>query len=89
MEEKIIKNENDLLLSKEKNCLMLWNDDINEMGYIVAALHSICGIDIERSTQIMLTAHETGNAIITCGTYDEIHKMKNVLNSKGITATVE
>lgn len=77
------------LIRKEDSCLILWNDDINEMGYIVSALHSICEIDIERSTQIMLTAHETGNAIITCGAYDEMYKMKNDLNSKSITATVE
>jgi len=69
--------------------LLLWNDEVNDMLHVVLALYEICGLDNEEAMRIMLEAHNKGKAVAKSGTEEEMMKMKQGLNDRGIEATVE
>lgn len=69
--------------------LILWNDDVNDMMYIIMSLSDICKLSNEECVKIMMEAHEKGKAVAKTGTYDEMVSMKDGLNQRLINATVE
>jgi len=69
--------------------LLLWNDDVNDMIHVVLALYEICQLDNESAMRIMMEAHNKGKAVAKSGSMEEMNKMKQGLNDRGIEATVE
>ncbi len=70
--------------------VILHNDDVNEMTYVVRSL-LICvpELDAERATEIMLEAHLQGRAhVITCP-LERAELYRDRLQSRGLTATIE
>ena len=81
---------NDLDITKEENYnLIIWNDHVNSMNYIVLALFEVCKLTAEESIQIMYDAHTNGKAVAKTGSEKEMLKLKQGLNDKSIDATVE
>ena len=70
--------------------LILFNDDYNEMTYVVAVLlRTINRLSRRDAEQIMLTAHLTGSAVVvTCPKEIAEHYQEHLL-SYGLTATIE
>jgi len=69
--------------------LILWNDDVNDMLYVINALSDICELSNDECVIIMLEAHEKGKSVAKSGSYDEMMGMKKSLNSRMINVTVE
>jgi ATP-dependent Clp protease adaptor protein ClpS len=70
--------------------VILHNDDVNEMTYVVRSL-LICVPELttERATEIMLEAHLQGHArVITCP-LERAELYRDRLQSRGLTATIE
>ena len=83
---------NELGISKateENYKLLIWNDDVNDMLYVILALYEVCKLNNEESMRIMLEAHTKGKAVVKSGTLEEMNAMKIGLNDRGIEATVE
>lgn len=70
--------------------VILFNDDYNEMLYVVAVLlRTINRLTRREAEQIMLTAHLTGSAVVvTCPKETAEHYQEQLL-SYGLTATIE
>jgi ATP-dependent Clp protease adaptor protein ClpS len=70
--------------------VILFNDDYNEMLYVVAVLlRTINRLSRREAEQIMLTAHLTGSAVVvTCPKETAEHYQEQLL-SYGLTATIE
>jgi ATP-dependent Clp protease adaptor protein ClpS len=70
--------------------VILFNDDYNDMLYVVAVLlRTIIRLSRREAEQIMLTAHLTGSAIVvTCPKETAEHYQEQLL-SYGLTATIE
>jgi ATP-dependent Clp protease adaptor protein ClpS len=70
--------------------VILFNDDYNDMLYVVAVLlRTIIRLTHREAEQIMLTAHLTGSAIVvTCPKETAEHYQEQLLNY-GLTATIE
>lgn len=70
--------------------VILFNDDYNDMLYVVAVLlRTIIRLSRREAEQIMLTAHLTGNAVVvTCPKETAEHYQEQLL-SYGLTATIE
>jgi ATP-dependent Clp protease adaptor protein ClpS len=47
--------------------VILENDDDHSMEFVVSVLQKVFGYPLERSAQLMLTAHETGCAVVWTG----------------------
>lgn len=70
--------------------LILFNDDYNEMHYIVAALlHVIANLSEQEAERIMLTAHLTGSAVVVVCPREIAEHYQERLISYGLTATIE
>jgi len=68
----------------------LHNDDVNAMEHVVyALLVSVPELDAERAVEVMLTAHEHGQAdVITCP-LERAELYRDRLEGHGLTATIK
>lgn len=70
--------------------VILFNDDYNEMNYVIfALLHSINSLTEREAQKIMLTAHLMGSAIVIVCPRETAEYYQERLFSYGLTATVE
>lgn len=70
--------------------VILHNDDVNEMGYVVRALlRCVPGLSREQATAIMLEAHYHGQAVVTTCPLELAELYRDRLESCGLTATIE
>ncbi len=70
--------------------VILFDDDINEMNYVVYALqHAVNGLSSQEATHIMLTAHLTGSAVVTVCPKELAEYYQERLLSYNLTATIE
>jgi ATP-dependent Clp protease adaptor protein ClpS len=70
--------------------VILFDDDHNEMNYVVAALlHAVDDLSQQEAERIMLTAHLTGSAIVVVCPKEIAEYYQERLLSYGLTATIE
>lgn len=70
--------------------VILFNDDYNEMLYVVAVLlRTINRLTRRDAEQIMLTAHLTGSAVVVTCPKETAEYYQEQLLSCGLTATIE
>jgi ATP-dependent Clp protease adaptor protein ClpS len=69
--------------------VVLHNDDVNSMDHVVRALlESVPELDLERAAEIMLAAHNHGEAdVITCP-LERAELYRERLQSHALTATI-
>lgn len=51
--------------------VLIHNDDVTPMDFVVAVLRSIFELSLERAEAVMLTAHYTGGAVVGTWPRDE------------------
>jgi len=70
--------------------VILFDDDYNEMNYVVFALiHSVNNLSSQEAEQIMLTAHLTGSAVVIVCPREAAEYYQERLLTYGLTATIE
>jgi len=70
--------------------VILFNDDYNEMLYVVAVLlRAIDNLSQQEAENIMLTAHLTGSAVVVVCPKETAEYYQERLLSYGLTATIE
>ena len=70
--------------------VILFDDDYNEMDYVVAALlHAVDDLSRREAERIMLTAHLTGSAIVVVCPKEIAEYYQERLLNYGLTATIE
>ncbi len=70
--------------------VILFDDDYNEMDYVVAALlHTVSDLSQQEAERIMLTAHLTGSAIVVVCPKEIAEYYQERLLNYGLTATIE
>ena len=70
--------------------VLLWNDDHNEMLYVVRALlKSVQSLSRAQALAIMLEAHNTGKAVVITCPLEHAELYRDRLQSCGLTATIE
>ena len=69
--------------------VVVWNDPVNLMSYVVWVLRKLFGHSKERATKLMLQVHNEGRAIVDSGSLErgEVHVMQ--LHRHGLWATLE
>ncbi len=70
--------------------VILFNDDYNEMLYVVAVLlRTIDNLSQQEAEHVMLTAHLTGSAVVVVCHKETAEYYQERLLSCGLTATIE
>lgn len=68
---------------------ILWNDDVNTVGYVVLTLQKILKKDKETCEKYMLEAHTNGRTAVFSGSKEEAQDIATQLGAATLWATVE
>lgn len=68
--------------------VLLWNDDVHGMDYVVLALVRTIPLEVERAVEVMYEAHERGKAVAWSGAKEVAELYRDGLEGYGLTATI-
>ena len=69
--------------------VVVWNDLVNLMGYVVYVLRKLFGYSEEKATKLMLAVHNEGRAIVSSGPREKAELECFRLHRYGLWATLE
>jgi len=69
--------------------VVVWNDPINLMSYVVFVFRKLFGFSEEKATKLMLAVHHEGKAIVSNGPLERAELDCYRLHHHGLWATLE
>ncbi len=69
--------------------VIVWNDPVNLMSYVVYVLQKLFGYSREKATRLMLEVHHDGKAVVASGGREKAEADVARLHSYGLWATME
>jgi ATP-dependent Clp protease adaptor protein ClpS len=91
-EETLGQPESDLheSVGEDKPWLVIvWNDPVNLMSYVVFVLQKLFGYSREKATRLMLQVHHEGKAVVSDGSREKAEADVARLHAHGLWATME
>lgn len=68
--------------------LVVWDDPVNLMSYVVRVFRRYFGYSKERATQLMSAVHNEGHAIVATGPRETMEAHAQAMHDYGLWATV-
>lgn len=68
--------------------VLLFDDPVNTMGYVSAALREVLAIDGATAERLMMEAHTTGKAVVFRGSREEAEQVCTKLHGWALHASV-
>lgn len=68
--------------------LVLYNDDFNTIDFVIETLIDVCNHEPVQAEQCSLIVHYKGKCVVKSGTFDELKPKCDVLNKRGLTASI-
>ena len=69
--------------------VIVWNDPINLMSYVVLVFQKLFGYDRAKATELMLDVHHKGRAVVSNGTREKAEMDVFRLHEHGLWATMQ
>ena len=69
--------------------VIVWNDPVNLMSYVVLVLQKLFGYSREKATRLMLQVHHEGKAVVSNGSRSEAERDLFRLHEHGLWATMQ
>ena len=69
--------------------VIVWNDPVNLMNYVVYVFQKLFGYSREKSTRLMLQVHHEGKAVVSDGNREKAEADVARLHGYGLWATME
>jgi len=69
--------------------VLVWNDPINLMSYVVLVFQKVFGYSREKATALMLDVHHKGRAVVSNGPRDKAELDVFRLHEHGLWATMQ
>src|SRR6266702_650671 len=69
--------------------VIVWNDPINLMSYVVYVFQKLFGYSREKATKLMLDVHHRGKAVVSSGPREKAALDVYRLNAYGLWATMQ
>ena len=69
--------------------VVVWNDPINLMSYVVYVFRKLFGFSEEKATKLMLAVHNEGRAVVSSGLREKSELDCYQLHHHGLWATME
>jgi ATP-dependent Clp protease adaptor protein ClpS len=69
--------------------VLVWNDPINLMSYVVLVLQKLFGYSRDKATALMLDVHHKGRAAVSNGTREKAELDVFRLHEHGLWATMQ
>jgi ATP-dependent Clp protease adaptor protein ClpS len=83
------EGEKDQVGNGNLNILVLHNDDVHSMDYVIESLMEVCSHEAEQAEQCTLIAHYKGSCDVRMGILDKLLPMKEGLTNRGLLATID
>lgn len=68
--------------------VIVWNDPINLMSYVVYVFQKLFGYPREKATKLMLDVHQKGRAVVSSGPREKAEMDVYRLHAHGLWATL-
>ena len=68
--------------------VIVWNDPINLMSYVVYVFQKLFGYPREKATKLMLDVHQKGKAVVSSGPREQAETDVFRLHAHGLWATM-
>lgn len=68
--------------------MVVWNDPVNLMSYVVHVFRSYFGFDAEKAHRLMLSVHHDGHAVVARGPRELMEAHAQAMHDYGLWATV-
>lgn len=68
--------------------VVVWDDPVNLMSYVVRVFRRYFGYSQDRATQLMLAVHNDGHAIVATGPRETMEVHAQAMHDFGLWATV-
>ncbi|MCK2027303.1 ATP-dependent Clp protease adapter ClpS [Microbacterium sufflavum] len=68
--------------------VVVWNDPVNLMSYVVRVFRTYFGYTEEHATALMLAVHNEGHAIVATGPRETMEVHAQAMHDYGLWATV-
>jgi ATP-dependent Clp protease adaptor protein ClpS len=69
--------------------VIVWNDPVNLMSYVVLVLQKLFGYSREKATRLMLEVHHEGKSVVSHGTREKAEIDVARLHAHGLWATMQ
>jgi len=69
--------------------VIVWNDPINLMSYVVYVFQKLFGYSREKATRLMLDVHQKGKAVVSNGPREKCEFDVSRLHAHGLWATMQ
>ena len=69
--------------------VIVWNDPINLMSYVVFVLQKLFGYNRDKATKLMLDVHHKGKAVVSSGPREQAELDVFRLHEHGLWATMQ
>ncbi len=69
--------------------VIVWNDPVNLMSYVVYVLQRLFGYSREKATRLMLQVHHEGRAVVSSGARETAEADVARLHAHGLWATMQ
>ncbi len=69
--------------------IVVWNDPVNLMSYVVWVFRKVFGYPKGRATELMLTVHRSGRAVVATAPREQAEVHVHRLHHHGLWATME
>jgi ATP-dependent Clp protease adaptor protein ClpS len=69
--------------------VIVWNDPINLMSYVVLVFQKLFGYSRTKATELMLDVHHKGRAVVSNGTREKAEMDVFRLHEHGLWATMQ
>jgi ATP-dependent Clp protease adaptor protein ClpS len=69
--------------------VIVWNDPINLMSYVVHVFQKLFGYTREKATRLMLQVHQEGKAVVSDGPREKAEVDVARLHAHGLWATMQ
>jgi ATP-dependent Clp protease adaptor protein ClpS len=81
--------EEDVVVRDAPWNVIVWNDPVNLMGYVVLVFRRIFGYSKERATALMLEVHNSGKSLVASAAREQAEMHCHQLHRYGLWATME
>ena len=68
--------------------VIVWDDPVNLMDYVVFVFQDVLGIDADLATKLMLQVHNEGKSVVFSGMRERAESIATRLQAHGLWATV-
>lgn len=79
----------DVTLTDRPWIVVVWNDPVNLMSYVVYVFQKLFGYSREKATRLMLQVHYEGKAVVSDGSREKCEADVARLHAHGLWATME